>query len=199
MRRKIAFALGVLTVLAGLAYGLYRYYYPLGREHRCDKALWFVLVEYGEKHGGAFPSGQATPEASLSLVHSLDPSGSEYSSLLHRRDVSADVVRQILQGGQLLGPNTCGWEYVEGLRLDSNPSLALFWDKEGLGHNGERLSGGGHVVTFVDGRTEHIPAARWQGFLAQQRVLRTQELRKDKGRATGLEKATVTTGAGGTP
>jgi hypothetical protein len=170
----------VIMLLAGTVYGLYRYYYPLGGEHRCDAALWSVLVQYAEKHGGAFPSGEATPEASISLIHSLDQSGLEYTYLLHRRDVSIDLVRERLQRGQLLDAETCGWNYVEGLRVDSDHKLALFWDKEGLGHSGERLSGGGHIVTFVHGHSEHIPAARWEEFLSEQRVLLDKERQKRK-------------------
>jgi len=49
--------------------------------------------------------------------------------------------------------------------------LALFWDKEGLGHNGQRLSQGGHIVMFVSGFTEYIPATEWDKFLAEQKVL----------------------------
>ncbi len=175
MIRKAAIAIAAITLLAGSVYGLYRYYYPLGRDHRCDKLLWFALREYAEKHNGAFPSGEATPEASISLVHSLDQFGYEYAYLLRRRDVPEDVVRQMLQRGQLLDPDTCGWNYVEGLRLDSNSKLALFWDKEGLGHNGERLSGGGHIVTFVGLWSEHIPAASWDKFLEEQRQLLAEE------------------------
>lgn len=178
MRKKVAIVIVILIVLAGSVYGLYRYYYPLGMEHRCDKILWAALREHAEKHGGAFPSGEATPEASISLVHSLDPYGYEYARQLHRRDVPESVVRQMLKRGQLLGPDTCGWNYVEGLRLDSNPRLALFWDKEGLGHNGERLSEGGHIVTFVGAGSEYITAARWDSFLDEQRKLLAEEKAK---------------------
>ncbi|MEN6497138.1 MAG: hypothetical protein ABFD16_22820 [Thermoguttaceae bacterium] len=87
-------------------------------------------------------------------------------------------MRQLLQRGQLLDANTCGWNYVEGLRKDSNGKLALFWDKEGLGHNGERLSGGGHIVTFVYGNREHIPAAEWDAFLEEQQKLLATEKRE---------------------
>lgn len=149
--------------------------YPMGSEHRCDTLLWLVLSEYAEKHGDAFPAGEPTPEASISLVHALDKSGREYASLLHRRDVPVTLVQDMLSRGQLLDASTCGWNYVEGLRVDSSSKLALFWDKEGLGHNGQRLSGGGHIVTFVGGMREHIPAARWEDFLVEQRTLLAEE------------------------
>ena len=77
-----------------------------------------------------------------------------------------------LDAGQLLTPRTCGWHYVEGLRNDDHPRLALLWDNAGLGHNGERLSGGGHYVCFVNGGIEHISSDRWEEFLAEQERLR---------------------------
>ena len=179
--RSLLTAMTVTCLLiVGTLYGLYRYYYPLGMAHRCDLLLWFALIEYAEKHNGDFPAGEATPEASLSLVHSLDEFGHEYAYLLRRRDVPEDLVQQMLKAGQLLGPDTCGWNYVEGLRRDSLPNLALFWDKEGLGHNGERLSGGGHIVTFVNCDRQHITEAEWPEFLAEQHRLLTKELRERK-------------------
>ena len=50
----------------------------------------------------------------------------------------------------------------------------MFWDKEGLGHNGEWLPDGGHIVMFVDGSHKHIPATQWQSFLDEQARLRAQ-------------------------
>ena len=60
----------------------------------------------------------------------------------------------------------------KGLRKDDDPRLALFWDKVGLGHNGEQLRDGGHWVCFVGSEIEHIPEAQWEAFLAEQVRLR---------------------------
>jgi hypothetical protein len=180
MRKSAVTILVVLIVLTTSACGIYRYEYPLGMEHRCDTILWFALHDYAKKHGGAFPTGQATPEASISLIHSFDEFGGDYASVLHRRDVSIGVVQQMLQSGKLLDPSTCGWNYVEGLRLGSSSGLALFWDKEGLGHIGNRLSEGGHIVTFANGQREHIPGLRWKEFLAEQRRLLAQKRGQNK-------------------
>jgi hypothetical protein len=159
-----------------MAVGWYRYNYPFGMDHRCDKCLWFELMGYAERHGGAFPSGQKTPEASLSQI------GGKNAYLLHRRDVPCDDVQGMLDRGQLLGPETCGWNYVEGLRLDSNPELALFWDKEGLSEMGARLSDGGHFVSFVGHPYEYVPASRWHNFLKEQQKLLAQEKAKTQNR-----------------
>ena len=81
-------------------------------------------------------------------------------------------MRALLEAGQPLTPEACGWHYVEGLRKDDDPRLAVFWDKAGLGHNGERLSEGGHFVCLVGGSVEYVPGDRWEGFLAEQERLR---------------------------
>jgi hypothetical protein len=143
-------------------------------DHRSDKQLWMALLDYANEHKGRFPSGEATPEASLSLI------GAQYAYLLRRRDVSVEVVQQILENGQLLTPETCGWNYVEGLRLDSNPDLALFWDKEGLSEMGQRLPEGGHHVQLVGGAT-YVSSENWARFLDKQRkLLAVEKAKKQK-------------------
>ncbi len=87
------------------------------------------------------------------------------------KTVPIEVVRTILERGGRLGPDTRGWHYVEGLRLDDDRRLALCWDKVGLGHNGQRLSGGGHTVLFVNFVPEYIPGSKWNAFLDEQKAL----------------------------
>jgi hypothetical protein len=167
--RRVGIAWTVVGALVVAGYGLYRYIYPSGMRHCCDIQLHFALRDYAEKHGGAFPAGEATPEASLSLI------GCEYAYVLCGHSRPESVALETLLAGKLLGPDTCGWNYAEGLRTDSNGRLALFWDKEGLGHDGERLSGGGHIVTFVNGNREHIPGAEWDRFIEEQQKLLAEE------------------------
>lgn len=175
----IAIAILIAAILGKPALEYYqKYQYPYGAEHRCDKAVYLALYTYAEKHGKAFPSGEATPEASISLIHTLEEHSPYASQLLHRRDVPKELLDQIFQRGELPGPDTCGWNYVEGLRLDSNPELALFWDKEGLSEVGMRLSGGGHMVTFVSGNSEQIPESQWADFMANQKKLLADEKAK---------------------
>ena len=104
--------------------------------------------------------------------------GRPLAYLLPRRGNTLEAVEQILDRGQLLGPETCGWNYVEGLRLDSNPKLVLFWDKEGLDEMGGRLPEGGHFVSTIDSPYEYIPASQWAGFLEEQRKLLADERKK---------------------
>jgi hypothetical protein len=166
-----------------LAYGGYCYHFPYGSSHCCDLILHQALADYAAKHNGAFPDGQATPEASLSLLY---PKYAD-ACLLKGKAVRESAARAILERGELLGPESCSWHYVPGLNVYDNPQLALFWDKAGLNHNGGRMSCGGHTVLFVGGERRHIPGPEWDAFLEEQRKLLAErdtpaELRVD---ATG--------------
>lgn len=150
--------------------------YPYGQSHCCDKILSLALYNFASIHGGVFPTGEATPEASLSLLYKA---GFVDANTLRGKSVPETTVQEILDRGELLGPDSCGWHYVEGLRTDSDRRFALFWDKAGLGHNGELLRDGGHIVCFVYGDTRHIPASEWPKFLADQKELHDQLEKKN--------------------
>jgi hypothetical protein len=45
-----------------------KWYYPYGYSHICDVGLMFSLLRYANDHGGKYPTGGATPEASLVSV-----------------------------------------------------------------------------------------------------------------------------------
>jgi len=168
--RLTAIALIVIATLFGAAYGYYRYSYPYGWTHSCDKQLYFALSNYAADHNGQFPTGQPTAEACLSLLH-LEPYRCN-ADLLSGKNVDPKIAERVLSIGALLDPETCGWHYVPGLSLKDDPRLALFWDKPGLGHNGQRLNGGGHVVWFITGDRRHVLAVEWDSFVAEQERLR---------------------------
>lgn len=172
-RTKIAVVAVVLTPFV-LGYAWWRHHFPYGMSHCCDLCLSSALHDYAATHGGAFPTGEATPEASMSLLYREKMNGYPLAdaTLLRGKTVPESVVKEILERGELLTPDTCGWHYVEGLRTDDDPRLALFWDKAGLDHNGGRMAEGGHIVLFVPlMERKHIPEAEWDKFLAEQRKL----------------------------
>lgn len=178
-RHYILKALLLLTAAIGSIAGFVWYHaprYPFGWSHCCDKALCLSLWNYAESHDGAFPAGEATPEASLSLLYKANLAD---ANLLRGKSVAEETVQEILDRGELLGPDSCGWHYVEGLRKDDDGRLAVFWDKAGLGHNGEVLPKGGHRVGFVSGFVEYIPASGWPNFLTDQEQLHKKRM-KDK-------------------
>jgi hypothetical protein len=168
--RKRSLMIGAaLTVLAASGFAYYKHKYPYGHSHCCDKQLYLALFVYADRHDGWFPRGEATPEASLSLLHRDDPE-SVNAYLLRGKTVPKAMVEQRLAAGELLTPETCGWHYVEGLRSDDDSRLALFWDKAGLGHNGERLSGVRYICRISG--IDYVPAAEWEDFLKEQAELR---------------------------
>jgi len=134
-----------------------------------------ALLQYANTRKGIFPAGENTPEASLSLLYRSNLRGVT-ANLLRGKTVPESTVQQILDSGRLLGPKTCGWYYVEGLTLADDPRLAIFWDKAGLGHNGQRLPQGGHTVFFVGGYHEFVPEREWEAFLDKQRKLHAARL-----------------------
>lgn len=171
LTKRAAIVVAVVAVLAAVGYSSYRDRYPHGWSHCCDKQLMFALFAYADRHGGWSPRDEASPEASLSLLH-RDAPGSVDANLLRGKTVPEAAVRSRLDAGQLLTPETCGWHYVEGLRNDDDPRLAMFWDKAGLGHNGERLPDEGHFVCLVTGLIDYVPGERWEEFLTDQQRLR---------------------------
>lgn len=159
-------AAAFVAILAAAGWGLYRLnapVYPYGWSHCCDKQLMMALLQYAEGHDGWFPQGEASPEASLSLLYRDDPE-SVTANLLRGKTVPESSVVARLEAGELLTPETCGWHYVEGLRKGDYPRLALFWDKVGLGHNGEQLREGGHWVCRVSLDIEYVRRASGRLF-----------------------------------
>ncbi len=166
----------IIAVLAGGAIWLwhsYRQTYPFGSSHCCAKVLATALAMHAQNNVGKFPAGGPTPEASLSLLV-----GGEWLSdtngalaILRGKTVSFDKVQTAWQRDGRLGPDSCGWFYVEGLREDDDRGLALAWDKYGLGHNGQRYSEGGHEVIMVDGSSLQVTGNRWDEFIELQRQL----------------------------
>lgn len=178
-----------MVILAGYAAvrGFHHYLFPFGSSHCCIVGLGFELSNYAEAHGGFFPRGEASPEASLSLLwHDRVAAGIDagiMAELLRGKTVPVDVVSARLASGGLLDPETCGWHYVEGLTLGDNPEIAILWDKVGLGHNGLRLWGGGHEVFFLGGTHRIVPAAEWPEFFDRQEkllVARTDPARQSR-------------------
>jgi hypothetical protein len=178
LRRSVIVLAGLAT-LVGAVYGWYRYTFPYGTKHACMSCLGLSLANYAQQHDGHFPTGGDCPEASLSLLYREHY---EDAYILSGKTKSAEVAREILERGELLGPDTCDWHYVEGLTLSDDPRLAIVWDKIGLGHNGQRLPNGGHSVLRLNCCGEEvIPESEWSQFLEEQERLmaaRTDAARK---------------------
>ena len=178
--RTLVIVLAVIAALFGAGYGWYRYSYPYGWSHCCLKALGLAMHQYAQNYNGHYPAGAGCPKASLSLLYRERCGIDGY--YLCGKTKSAEAAQEILDGGGLLGPDTCDWHYVEGLTTSDDNRLALVWDKVGLGHNGQRLPGGGHSIWRLDCSEEIIPGAEWPQFLEEQRRLmaaRTEAARQE--------------------
>ena len=113
------FAILLVLVSAGFIFdsavvAYFRWQYPYGWSHCCLLGLRGSLEEYAKRHDGHFPAGAGCPEASLSLLYR---EGLTDANTLRGKTVPEKVVKDILERGELLGPDTCGWHYVEGLTL----------------------------------------------------------------------------------
>ena len=167
--KRIALAVALPMLIVGFGYGVYRYHYPYGYKHCCLKILGMSLISYAEAHGGRFPSGAGCPEASLGLLNRWDAHiGAE---TLCGKTVPEETTKQVLDRGELLGPESCDWHYVEGLTLADDPRIALVWDKVGLGHDGQRLEYGGHSVFRLGCHEEVVSESEWPDFLKEQQQL----------------------------
>jgi hypothetical protein len=151
-------------------YGWHCYKYPYGWTHCCLKGIGIALEIYAQKYDGHYPAGARCPEASLSLLYKDSRFGIQ-GNYLCGKTKSAEAAQKILETGGLLGPDTCDWHYVEGLTTSDDNRLALVWDKVGLGHNGERLWGGGHSIWRLHGGEQIIPGSEWPQFLQEQERL----------------------------
>lgn len=166
--------IGLCVVLAGIEVARYRQKYPYGWSHCCINVLSMELWMYAEDHGGRYPAGETSPEACLSLLYrAKTPDGHEYANpyLLRGMTVPEKTTKRILEGGGLLGPDSCGWHYVPGLTTNDDISIAIVWCKAPLHHNGEFQKDGGRQVGYVAGNVNYIPGNRWAAFLREQERL----------------------------
>jgi hypothetical protein len=171
MRRSLIIIVCVLTTVAavvggGMAY--YKWKFPYGQSHCCIIQMSMALRMYAEDNGGKYPAGESSPETSLSLLYR---SNYVEAHTLRGMTVPEDRVRRILEAGQLLGPESCGWHYVPNLTQADDPELALLWCKEPLGHNGERTKSGGRQIVLNRGDAVWISGSKWPVFLKLQEEL----------------------------
>jgi len=168
--------LWALCILSGIAIGglvVYQVWlkpkYPYGASHSCSKGLGLDLRIFANANDGWFPHGMKTPEASLSLLCTNDPN---VRLILRGKHLPQEIVDQSLASDGVLGPASCGWHYIEGLREDDDPQLAVLWDRiTGLGHNGQRRSGLEREVVMIDGSAQQISKEAWPAFVREQKKL----------------------------
>ncbi len=169
-------ALGIVAVVS-LKF-LWANQFPYGHSHSCSKAIGSTLLIYAHDHDGWLPNGGSMPEQSFSLIWT---NGDPYSvkSILRGKHLAQAVVDAALAKDGFLSPQSCGWHYVEGLREDDGPHLAVAWDRTiGLDHNGRRRSGLVHEVILLDGSVQWVKKPKWKEFVKTQRELLAEIMSK---------------------
>jgi len=167
----------VLVLMAG-SYAYNRHQYPYGASHCCINAMSLALYNYAEDHGGRYPVGESSPEASLSLL--CNPEYMPVEEIFRGMTIPLATVHNALKNGGRLGPDSCGWHYVEGLTKADDPRLALLYCKVALGHNGQRTSDGGRQVVLISGGIDWVSGAKWPKFLEQQKQLLLKRTEREK-------------------
>lgn len=170
-RPKLLKILVLIFVVAGIALVAsciwYHSNYPYGYSHCCSAGIGLDLRQYAEDHDGWLPHGKSTPEASLSLLCE----DTNTIGWICGKNISRAIAEAALIKDGVLGPKSCGWHYVEGLREGDDPQIAVLWDKvRGLGHNGERRRGMAHEVSLLDGSHQGISESEWPKFIADQKA-----------------------------
>ena len=169
--RIIAIVFGIVAVLviAGGVYYISKF--PYGQSHCCIIGVMGALEQFASENGGRYPTGESSPEASLSLL-----CRSNYLDAYTIRGmiVPEETTRRILDSGGLLGPDSCGWHYTDGLTRADDTRIALLYCKQPLGHNGDKTKDGGRQVVFVGGNIEWISGKTWSAFLEEQKKLLSQ-------------------------
>ncbi len=159
------------AVIAGILLTTFIWFkitYPYGVTHCCSDGIAIQLHEHAEKDSfGSFPFGATTPEGSFSL---LAKDNDSMLAWVCGKNIPASKAREVWKQKGELTPESCGWHYVEGLRTNDDPQIAIAWDKIfGLGHNGQRIRGLAHEVILVNGERKGIAMKEWPKFALEQR------------------------------
>jgi hypothetical protein len=164
----VAIVLAIIAVFLIRGGAYYKSKFPYGHSHCCIIGVEGALEQYAMENAGRYPTGESSPEASLSLLcrsNLLD------AYTIRGMIIPENTVRTILDNGGLLGPDSCGWHYTDGLTRADDTRIALLYCKQPLGHNGDKTKHGGRQVVFVGGNIEWISGNKWPAFLTEQKEL----------------------------
>src|SRR5262249_60895220 len=99
--RAVLLTLAALAGLVGSGWLYYRWEYPYGWSHSCDKQLMFALHQYAEDHGGAYSAGEVKPETSLRLLYPQDAK----EKVFQGKNVPIDMGKGTLERVKRLRPD----------------------------------------------------------------------------------------------
>ena len=121
-----------------------------------------ALLTYAEAHDGKFPNQDGDPLKSLDLL--LD------QKYLHHSNILAGFTGQVCKDCESFCAKS-SWVYVPGLTTNSDPNIAIIWDRKiGLDWSGRKS--GMHYFIPVCGEMRAVPKTLWNQFLVDQENLR---------------------------
>ena len=139
----------------------------------CMQILGTSLRVYASDHDGAFPTHtNGYGEALLLLLGPTDYAGG--SAILTGPGFSGKIFDEALATGGRVPESECGRVYVQGLKENSNPEIAVVWDKlpsPGGDHSHltlRLLRAPLREVCLVDGSMIRVLESQWEQFSKNQ-------------------------------
>lgn len=120
--RWLLLALGLLILLACYFVRTHPRVFMNTHAH-CIKAAGLALMQYASAHQGRFPHHSRGYGNALLLVDE------GYFSVLTGPGYDAAPLREAQRAGKELPEEECGRVYIQGLTQNSNPQIALLFDK----------------------------------------------------------------------
>ena len=142
----------------------------------CITQSHLYLVEFSSTHDGRFPESDRGFADALLKLSDGEPFWIPFFT--NGKD-EGNYFREALQTGGDIDESKCSRIYVQGLREDSNPAIAILFDTEAI-------QGGDHLymvpgqprlreVITIDGSMQKINEAQWPSFAAEQQKLLLEE------------------------
>jgi hypothetical protein len=164
----VGLILVVILVLAAAGWITFRHQFPHGHRVGYFVTMLLAMHQYAQDHDGWYPDNGVAPLTSLQMLY---PEYIVNAGVLAGLSGDERAVVELVRKSLPLHETLSGWHYVPGLRVDSDPVVAIFWDREpGLGMNAGRIEAGTRIVGFSDGSVEEIPAEQWVNFLKHQEL-----------------------------
>jgi len=133
--------------------------------------MYWYLSDYAYANSGNFPSLENSDSSPIGeLFPDYCPDGGELAGLSGDKE----KVIELLKLSKNLPHEATSWHLVSGLTTNSNPRLALLWEKsDRIYASSRRWPEGGHAVLLVDGTITNVPKVVWGQFISEQQQLRS--------------------------
>lgn len=168
--------LAVLTAIAvcACAFVWFRWKYPFGPKDCRMPCMMSALLEYARSNDGWFPRSDGTNNTDA--LRQLVPTFLDARELA---GISGDdeAVEVRIRMGERIDESVSSLVYWPGFRRDDSQELAIIWDTtSGVNGIGHRSSFGSHAVGFVGGIYRQVSGEKWNSFLVEQQILRSNIL-----------------------